>query len=105
MRALAPAALLLAIACGPPRSGESAESLWQEHCVRCHGENGRGDPRRVGLSPALDLSRSVLVARRERGALYRRIQGGTENMPAFSHKLPQGDIELLVDYVLKSQGR
>lgn len=86
--------------CGPPTSGLSAAELYGEHCARCHGDDGRGDPRALGLSPNVDLSRSELLRKRSRGQIFLRITQGYGSMPAFSHKLERGDVELLVDYVL-----
>jgi len=96
-------ALTLAVAaagCGPPTSGRGAAELYRDHCTRCHGDDGRGDPRALSLSPNSDFSRSTLVRRRARGPIYLRISQGFGSMPAFSHKLERGDIDLLVDYVL-----
>lgn len=90
----------LGAACGPPTSGLSAAELWQQHCVRCHGADGRGPVAQRGIDPGIDLTRSPLVAARARGALYRRIAYGQGGMPGFAHKLERGDLELLVDYVL-----
>lgn len=90
-----------AVACGPPTSGKSAGELYIEHCARCHGADGRGDPRALALSPSSDLARSALVRKRLRGPIYLRISQGYGSMPAFSHKLERGDIDLLVDYVLE----
>lgn len=87
--------------CGAPTSGRSAAELYGEHCVRCHGADGRGDPRTLALSPNTDLSRSAIVRRRERGPIYRRISEGYGSMPAFAHKLERGDVDLLVNYVLE----
>ncbi len=92
---------LAADACGPPTSGKSAGALYDEHCVRCHGADGRGDPRALTLAPNSDLARSALVRKRARGPIYLRISQGYGSMPAFSHKLERGDIDLLVDYVLE----
>ncbi len=90
-----------AAGCGPPTSGKSAVELYGEHCARCHGEDGRGDPRALALAPGSDLSRSALVRNRKRGPIHLRISHGSGSMPAFSHKLELGDIDLLVDYVLE----
>lgn len=97
-----PLALLLGLftACGPPTSGKSAGALWTEQCARCHGEDGRGDPRQLALAPTLDLTRSVMVKRRARGLIYQRIQQGYGAMPGFAHRLEQGDVELLIGFVL-----
>lgn len=101
------AAILLAAvlvpmaACGPPTSGQSAVELYTEHCARCHGEAGHGDPRALALTPGADLGRSAIVRSRARGRIFLRISQGYGSMPAFSHKLERGDIDLLVDYVLE----
>lgn len=95
-------ALALAVAgCGAPNSGKSGAELYAEHCTRCHGADGRGDPRALGLSPNSDLTRSNLVRRRARGPIYLRITQGYGSMPGFAHKLERGDVDLLVDYVLE----
>lgn len=95
------AALALALAaCGSPTSGKSAEELYGEHCERCHGADGRGDTRVLSLAPRANLTRSPLVRKKQRGALFRTISQGTGSMPAFSHKLERGDVEMLVEYVL-----
>ena len=105
MTRLAPAvlaALLAALAgCGPERSGASAEQLWREHCARCHGDDGSGTRALLGLEPKLDLSRSEMVLKRDRRRIYQSIANGSVTMPGFSHRLPQGDIELLVEFVEK----
>jgi mono/diheme cytochrome c family protein len=95
------AVVALAAACGPPTSGLTADELWQRHCVRCHGADGRGAAAQRGIDPGLDLTSSELVAARARGVLFRRIAYGAGGMPGFGHKLERGDIELLVDYVLR----
>jgi mono/diheme cytochrome c family protein len=93
------AALLVLAGCGPERSGATAEQLWEEHCARCHGADGLGTRALRGLEPKLDLSRSAMVTSRNRRRIYQRIAQGQVTMPGFAHKLPQGDIELLVEFV------
>jgi mono/diheme cytochrome c family protein len=95
------AAALAALACGSPTSGRSAEELWADHCQRCHGADGRGNPAQRALDPGLDLSVSRMVAARASGLVFQRIAYGYGAMPGFSHKLEQGDLELLVDFVLR----
>ncbi|MFN7941971.1 MAG: cytochrome c [Thermoanaerobaculia bacterium] len=101
---IALAGLALGAACGSPTSGVPVERLWAEHCVRCHGEDGRGDPRRLAFDPAVDLLRSRLVADRAQGLIFQRIAQGNGGMPAFAYKLERGDIEMLVQYVLERFG-
>jgi mono/diheme cytochrome c family protein len=99
--ALAPLAVFPG--CGSPSSGRPAREIYAELCQRCHGDDGRGDPRQVTLAPNLDLTRSVMVARRERGLIYRRIAQGYDSMPGFGHRLERGDIESLTELVLAFQ--
>jgi mono/diheme cytochrome c family protein len=95
----------LATGCGSPSSGRPPEALYAEHCQRCHGADGRGDPRARGLSPRVDLTRSRLVENEKLGAIYQRISRGYDTMPSFSHKLERGDIEALAEYVLRFRKR
>jgi mono/diheme cytochrome c family protein len=87
------------LACGPERSGASADDLWRRECVNCHGEDGRGHPARRRLEPQLDLTASPMVRNRSRGLIFQRIAYGYSTMPGFVHRMPQGDIEALVDFV------
>jgi mono/diheme cytochrome c family protein len=90
-------------ACGttPHSSTLSDAELYSRYCARCHGEDGRGDRRSVGLNPALDLTRSSLARSRSRQQIYQRIAYGYGPMPAFSHKLDRQDIERLTQYSLQ----
>ncbi len=101
---LAAGALFVAVACGPPTSGKPAAELWVENCARCHGAAGEGNPAQIGLDPKVDLTASAMVAGRARGLIYQRISYGYGAMPGFEHKLERGDVELLVDYVLRLAG-
>lgn len=100
---VATALALVVAACGSPSSGKSGAELFSEHCARCHADDGSGDPRQLSLAPALDLTRSVMVARGARGLIYQRITQGYGTMPAFSHKLQRGDVEALAEFVLRFQ--
>jgi mono/diheme cytochrome c family protein len=88
-------------ACGSPSSGLSGDALYAEHCVRCHGDDGTGDPRQRRLAPGIDLTRSRLVSEGARGLIYQRISRGYGAMPGFAHKLERGDIETLTTHVLR----
>ena len=92
-------ALALLAACGPERSGADTARLFAEHCATCHGGDGLGSPARRGLEPRLDLSRSMMAAKGGRRLLYQRIAFGYNTMPGFAHKLSQGELEQLADYV------
>ena len=77
--------------------------LYRAHCVRCHGADGSGDRRSVGLYPQLDLTASAMVraGSRARGLMYRRISEGYGAMPGFADRLDTADIQRLVEYVLR----
>jgi mono/diheme cytochrome c family protein len=110
VRALAgtAAGLLLAAtaaACGPETSGTPVAELWSEHCASCHGADGSGHPARRRLEPRLDLTRSPMVVDGARGLIFQRIAYGYSTMPGFAHKLPQGDIEMLVEFVQRFAAR
>ena len=98
-------AAALGAACGAPISGVAVETLWAEHCAACHGEDGRGVRARRTVEPWLDLARSPMIARRERGLVFQRIAYGYAAMPGFAHKLPRGDIEKLVELAVRLAGR
>ncbi|KAB2961857.1 MAG: cytochrome c [Thermoanaerobaculia bacterium] len=105
MKGMAVAALIAAVAaalgCGAPVSGRPVEELWAENCVRCHAADGRGNPAQRPLDPGVDLGASKMVAARARALVFQRIAYGYGGMPGFSHKLERGDLELLVDFVLR----
>ncbi len=100
---LAAALLPLACAvagCGPPTSGVAVETLWVEHCQRCHAADGRGDPAQLALEPRLDLTASAMVRAGDRGLVFQRIAYGYATMPGFAHKLERGDVEMLAAHTL-----
>jgi len=86
--------------CGPIGSGAPVSELWEAHCQRCHGVDGRGVPALRGVEPELDLTKSRMVRRGRRAEIRRIIAAGDVRMPGFGHRLPNGDVEALVDLVL-----
>jgi len=77
----------------------AAAALYVKNCASCHAEDGRGVPARRGLEPRLDLSRSKMLAKGDRGLTSQRIAWGYNTMPGFAHKLTPGEIEDLVAFV------
>ncbi len=74
--------------------------LWAEHCAKCHGPDGRGDPRRAHTDPGLDLSRSPMVAAKANGRIYTIIKSGAPAMPGYAHKLEYEELDALTAFVL-----
>jgi len=87
--------------CGPIGSGTPVAELWETNCQRCHGEDGRGVRALRSVEPELDLSRSRSVREGRRAEIRRVISAGDVRMPGFGHRLPNGDVEALVDFVLE----
>jgi len=94
---------LCAAACGPPRP-LTPQASYDYFCARCHGDDGTGDPRTVGLNPKLDLLTSEMIKSRDRQAIHQRIVQGEGSMPGFSEKLEPHEIDDLVTYTLKRFG-
>jgi mono/diheme cytochrome c family protein len=93
--------LPLALACGGPQEDRTAEKLYPEYCARCHGADGKGDPRNVNLYPNLDLTRSRLTGKGAHFLIYRRIAEGYGPMPGFAHRLSAIEMGRLADYTMK----
>ena len=91
---------LLFGACGP-KEDRTAEELYPEYCARCHGPDGKGDPRNVNLYPNEDLTRSRLTGPGAHLLIYRRIAEGYGPMPGFAHRLSAVEIGRLADYSMK----
>ncbi|HLE85330.1 MAG TPA: cytochrome c [Thermoanaerobaculia bacterium] len=104
-RALPAAAVALALAAGcGPRAPLPASEAYDRYCARCHGDDGRGDPKAVRLNPRLDLVRSLMVAEGEAELVRERIAEGRGAMPGFERKLAPGEIAGLTAYTLERFG-
>ncbi len=87
--------LLTVCACGSERSAPegkalSADALYRQHCVVCHGTDGR-----LALNGAADLSQSTL-------SLQERIQQiamGKNTMPPFGALLKEEEILAIAQYL------
>ncbi|WP_295674129.1 cytochrome c [uncultured Mucilaginibacter sp.] len=79
----------------------SGKSLWNLHCVSCHGKKGLGDGSKAAqlkTSPQ-DMTEAKFQAQSD-GSLYYKIAEGRDDMPSFKKKIPEAeDIWNLVNYV------
>jgi mono/diheme cytochrome c family protein len=100
---LALLALAAAALAGCSGGERDAGEIYRAQCARCHGADGTGDRRSVGLYPELDLTSSPMVraGARARGLMYRRISEGYGAMPGFGDRLETADIQRLVEYILR----
>jgi len=90
---------LLALGCGP-RGPLTPGQAYGRYCARCHGADGRGDPKAVRLNPKLDLVRSKMVRAADPERVRMRIARGRGAMPGFRKKLSPEEIEALTAYTL-----
>ncbi len=83
--------------CEPTKPVRSGEVLFAENCARCHGADGKGDPRILPLYPRADLTHSPMGTARERVLIHDRIARGYTTMPGFQGKLQPEEIGQLVN--------
>jgi mono/diheme cytochrome c family protein len=83
--------------CEPTKPVRSGEILFAENCARCHGADGKGDPRILPLYPRADLIRSPMGIARDRFLIHDRITRGFTTMPGFQGKLQPEEIGQLVN--------
>lgn len=101
-----PAWLLAALGIILPLTGSAqaapaadGPALYQQHCAKCHGEDGRAGTWRGYLYFARDLSDPVWQARRDDAFILRRINEGPGLMPAYADRLAPAEREALVAVV------
>jgi mono/diheme cytochrome c family protein len=92
---------VLSSGCAPSAPTRSAEVLFAENCARCHGPDGKGDPRILPLYPRADLIHSPMGIARDRVLIHDRITRGFTTMPGFQGKLQPEEIGALVNKCLK----
>lgn len=80
-----------------PEKEISGEELFERHCARCHGADGKGDPT---MPSARDLTNESYMASKNDEQIQRVImQGRPPNMPAFGGQFGEPSMKVLVGYV------
>lgn len=95
--------LLALLACGP-HEPLTPPQAYGRYCARCHGDDGRGDPKTVRLNPKVDLVRSEMVHEGDLMRVRESIDQGRGAMPAFRRKLSAQEIEGLTAYTVERFG-
>jgi len=109
MIALTLALLAQASTPGPaPLTGASSEAqqIYQERCVACHGEDGKGKPKKGRELKAKDFTRARWQKHTSDEEIVETITNGIrkKKMPAFKDKLTPEQIRALVPW-LRSFGK
>ena len=89
----------------PPRP---APQMYRRYCVSCHGSDGKAKTSKGKYSHARDLTDAQWQADVSDARIFNSIMNGRSvrgNMPAFSNKLKQKEVDSLVSFVrgLKTQ--
>jgi mono/diheme cytochrome c family protein len=74
-----------------PQALDVARILYDDHCERCHGNNGRGDgadATKFSTSPR-DLTDTSRMSEQSDGELFYKISEGRKPMPEFKTKLTE----------------
>jgi mono/diheme cytochrome c family protein len=95
--------LLALVACGP-HEPLTPPQAYGRYCARCHGDDGRGDPKTVRLNPKVDLVRSEMVREGDLARVRESIDQGRGAMPAFRRKLTAQEVEGLTAYTVERFG-
>ena len=84
-----------ALAVAPAEQETDGAALYAEKCAMCHGENGKGS----GIGPNL-ASPDYIYGKTPEAITESIAMGRSGGMPAFSNQLSDGEIELLVNFLL-----
>ena len=80
----------------------SAQQLYRRHCVTCHGNDGRAKTSKGKYSHARDLTDGQWQNDVSDARIFNSIMNGRDvrgNMPAFSDKLNEHQVNALVGFV------
>lgn len=86
----------------------AASQLYRRHCISCHGSDGKAKTSKGKFSHARDLTDAQWQADVSDERIFNSIMNGRNvrgNMPAFSDKLHEKQVNSLVSFVrgLKAQ--
>lgn len=94
--------LLLTAALGfslPSQAQSSGAELYQQHCSKCHGDNGKARTLRGWLFFAQNLSKASWQSRESDDELAAAIRRGPGAMPTYEGKLTDAEIDQLVAHI------
>lgn len=79
----------------------SARDIYREKCLRCHGENGKGDGAEAGMyrTKAADFSDSHMMTEMTDGEIFYKMTEGRRPMPSFKKSLSEEQRWQLVHFL------
>lgn len=86
------------------QKGRSAPQLYRRYCVSCHGSDGRAKTSKGKFSHARDLADAEWQSDVSDERIFNSIMNGRNvrgNMPSFSNKLKEKEVNSLVGFVRK----
>ena len=90
------------------RPERPAAQMYRRYCVSCHGSDGRAQTSKGKFSHARDLSDPQWQGEVSDERIFNSIMNGRNvrgNMPSFSNKLKEKEVNSLVDFVRRLKGR
>ena len=90
-----------------PSKARTASQLYRRYCVSCHGNDGKAKTSKGRFSHARDLTDTQWHADVSDERIFNSIMNGRDvsgNMPAFSKKMNEKEIESLVTFVRGLKG-
>ena len=85
----------------------TAPQLYRKYCVSCHGSDGRAKTSKGKFSHARDLTEAQWQEEVSDARIFNSIMNGRNvrgNMPAFSNKLCEKEVDSLVNFVRQLRG-
>jgi mono/diheme cytochrome c family protein len=79
-----------------------ASQLYRRHCISCHGSDGKAKTSKGRFSHARDLTDAQWQTDVSDERIFNSIMNGRNvrgNMPAFSNKLNEKDVNSLISFV------
>lgn len=80
---------------------DETKTLYDKHCAKCHGKDGRAKSFRGKLVHAQDFTDKAWQESTTDDQMIEVIKNGRGKMPDFGKKLKDEQIKLLVEYIRK----
>ena len=83
-----------------PESIAAGRKVYQRLCIRCHGQEGKGDGGAAGAVPPSDLTDSTWDHGSSDGEIFTTIHDGTSaDMEGYAQRISDTDIWNVVNYI------